>query len=96
MFTGILGGVGTGIKKLASRNKQLDVNNSKLDKWIDKVAGKLRARGDKAQDFFDLERKQIGLRSGDATLARNTSREIDISIDKLFPSHDPSNASKVT
>ena len=85
LFTGIIGGVGTGIKKLASRNKQLDVNNSKLDKWIDKVAGKLRARGDKAQDFFDLERKQIGLRSGDATLARNTSREIDISIDKLFP-----------
>ena len=85
LFTGILGGVGAGIKKLASRNKQLDVNNNKLDKWIDKVAGKLRARGDKAQDFFDLERKQIGLRSGDATLARNTSREIDISIDKLFP-----------
>ena len=62
LFTGIIGGVGTGIKKLASRNKQLDVNNSKLDKWIDKAAGKLRARGDKAQDFFDLERKQIGLR----------------------------------
>jgi hypothetical protein len=85
LFAGILGGVGTGIKKLASRNKQLDVNNSKLDKWIDKAAGKLRARGDKAQDFFDLERKQIGLRSGDAVLAKNTSREIDISIDKLFP-----------
>jgi hypothetical protein len=85
LFTGIIGGVGAGIKKLANRNKQLDVNNSKLDKWIDKVAGKLRARGDKAQEFFDLERKQIGLRSGDATLARNTSREIDVSIDKLFP-----------
>jgi len=85
LFTGILGGVGTGIKKLAQRNKKLDVNNSKIDKWIDKVGGKLRARGDKTPDFFQMEREQIGLRAGDAAAARNTSREIDISIDKLFP-----------
>ena len=85
LFTGILGGVGTGIKKLAQRNKKLDVNNSKIDKWIDKVAGKMRARGDKTPEFFQMEREQIGLRAGDAAAARNTSREIDISIDKLFP-----------
>ncbi len=85
LFTGILGGVGTGIKKLAQRNKKLDVNNSKIDKWIDKVGGKLRARGDKTPEFFQMEREQIGLRAGDAAAARNTSREIDISIDKLFP-----------
>jgi len=85
LFTGIIGGVGAGIKKLANRNKQLDVNNSKLDKWIDKVGGKLRARGDKTPEFFQMEREQIGLRAGDAAAARNTSRDIDISIDKLFP-----------
>ena len=85
LFTGIIGGVGAGIKKLAQRNKQLDVNNSKLDKWIDKVGGKLRARGDKTPEFFQMERTQIGLRAGDAAAARNTSREIDISVDKLFP-----------
>ena len=85
LFTGIIGGVGTGIKKLAQRNKKLDVNNSKLDKWIDKVGGKLRARGDKTPEFFQMEREQIGLRAGDAAAARNTSREIDVSIDKLFP-----------
>ena len=32
-----------------------------------------------------MEREQIGLRAGDAAAARNTSREIDISVDKLFP-----------
>ena len=85
LFTGILGGVGAGIKKVAQRNKKLDVNNSKIDKWIDKVAGKMRARGDKTPEFFQMEREQIGLRAGDAAAARNTSREIDISIDKLFP-----------
>ena len=85
LFTGIIGGVGAGIKKVAQRNKKLDVNNSKIDRWIDKVAGKIRARGDKTPEFFEMERKQIGLRSGDAAAARNTSREIDISIDKLFP-----------
>ena len=85
LFTGILGGVGAGIKKVAQRNKKLDVNNSKIDKWIDKVAGKMRARGDKTPEFFQMEREQIGLRAGDAAAARNTSREIDISVDKLFP-----------
>ena len=84
LFTGIIGGVGRGIKKLANRNKDLDINNNKLDRWIDKAAGKLRARGDKTQEFFDEERLSIGLRAADASAARNISRDIDVDIDKMF------------
>ena len=38
LFTGILGGTGKVIKKITDRNKRLDVENSALDRWIDKVA----------------------------------------------------------
>jgi hypothetical protein len=85
LFTGILGGTGKVIKKLANRNKQLDVANSKMDRWIDKVAGAFRARSGKTQEFFDIERGMTGARSADANVARTLSRELEVDIDKLFP-----------
>jgi hypothetical protein len=86
LFTGILGGTGTIIKKITNRNKGLDTaNSSNLDRWIDKVAGKFRARSGKTQEFFDIERQSIGAQAADANVARNLSRELDVDIDKLFP-----------
>ena len=41
MFTGVVGGIGSTIKRLANRNKKLDVANSKFDAFIDKFAGRL-------------------------------------------------------
>jgi len=85
LFTGVLGGAGSVIKKLANRNKQLDVANSGMDRWIDKVAEKFRSRSGKTQEFFDIERGMTGARSADANVARTLSRELDVDIDKLFP-----------
>ena len=85
LFTGIIGGTGSIIKKLANRNKQLDVANSKMDRWIDKVAGAFRARSGKTPEFFDIERGMTGARSADANVARTLSRELEVDIDKLFP-----------
>ena len=84
LFTGVIGGTGTLVKKLTNRNKQLDVANSKLDRFIDKVASGFRARSGKTQEFFDLERTSIGDRAADAAGARNISRELDQAIDKVF------------
>ena len=55
LFTGLIGGTGRVIKKLTDRNKQLDVANSKLDRFIDKIASGFRARSGKTQEFFDVE-----------------------------------------
>jgi hypothetical protein len=44
-----------------------------------------RARSGKTQEFFDIERTNIGERSADAVKAKNISRELEISIDKIFP-----------
>ena len=86
LFTGILGGTGTVIKKLTDRNRKLDVANSKLDKWIDKIASGFRARSGKAQEFFDEERLFVGEKAADANIARNISRELELNIDAIFPS----------
>jgi len=85
LFTGIIGGTGKVVKRLTDRNKQLDVANSKLDAFIDKIASGFRARSGKTQEFFDIERTSVGERAADAAGARNISRELDQAIDKVFP-----------
>ncbi len=85
LFTGAISGAGTVIKKLTDRNRKLDVANSQLDRWIDKVAAKFRARSGKTQEFFDIERQQVGARSGDVNFAQQVSRELDKNIDAIFP-----------
>ena len=84
LFTGLLGGLGSTIKKLATRSDDLAKSNSRFDQLLYKVATGLRARGKVSEDFFQLERTQIGERSADLVGARNISRELDNDIDKLF------------
>ena len=85
LFTGILSGTGKVIKKITNRNRGLDTANSELDRWIDKVASKFRARSGTTQEFFDIQRQSIGAQAADANVARNLSRDLDTDIDKLFP-----------
>ena len=85
LFTGLIGGAGKVVKRLTDRNKQLDVANSKLDAFIDKIASGFRARSGKTQEFFNIERTSVGERAADAAAARNISRELDQAIDKVFP-----------
>ena len=85
LFTGVIGGVGSTIKKLASRNKKLDIANSKWDAFLDKFAGKLRARSDWTPEGFDIVRTSKGARGADTAYARNASRELDTIIDSAFP-----------
>ena len=85
LFTGILGGTGKLIGKITNRNKNLDVANSKLDRWIDKTMANFRARSGKTAEQFKIERESIGLRAADANVARNLSRDLDMDIDKMFP-----------
>jgi hypothetical protein len=85
LFTGVIGGVGKTIGKLTNRNKQLDINNDKLDGWIDKVASWFRSRSAKTPEFFELETGQIGRRGADALRAKNVSRDLDTNIDSIFP-----------
>jgi hypothetical protein len=85
MFTGILGGTGKLIGKITNRNKNLDIANSRLDRWIDKTMANFRSRSGKTAEQFKIERESIGLRAADANEARNLSRLLDMDINKVFP-----------
>ena len=85
LFTGLIGGVGSGIKALSQRGKDLRFSNSKIDRFLDKVASKVRARGGKTQEFFDIERQQVGARSADVNFAKQVSQSLDKNIDAIYP-----------
>lgn len=85
LFAGLIGGTGASLKKLANRGKDLRFSHDKIDRLLDKVASFARARGGKTQEFFDIERQQIGRRSVDLNLAQEISRTLDQDIDKIFP-----------
>ena len=85
LFSGLISGTGTTIKKLAQRGKDLRFSNSAIDRALDKMASYVRARGGKTQEFFDIERQQIGRRSLDLELAKQVSRDLDTNIDAIFP-----------
>jgi hypothetical protein len=85
LFTGLISGAGQSIKKIADRGKDLRFSNSKIDRLLDKVGSYVRARGGKTQEYFDIERQQVGRRSVDINLAQQVSRTLDQDIDSIFP-----------
>ena len=85
LFTGLIGGTGGVIKKLRNRNNELDIANSQLDRWIDKVGGYFRSRSGWTPEAFAAHRLSKGLAGGDARVAKTISRDIDQSIDAIFP-----------
>ena len=85
LFTGILGGTGATIKKLRNRNNELDIANSKLDRWIDKVGGWFRSRSGWTPEAFAEFRKSKGLAGVDSRVAKSISRDVDQSMDAIFP-----------
>ena len=87
LFTGVIAGTGSSIKKLAQRGKDLRFSNNQIDRTLDKIASFVRARGGKTQEYFDIERQQIGRRSVDINLAQQISRDLDKNIDEIFPAY---------
>ena len=81
LMLGVLAGTGSAMGKVIARNKGLESNN----KTLDKLFSKFRPRGDKPQEFFNLERQQIGIRQADVNRATELQRNVDRHIDKIFP-----------
>ena len=85
LFTGVVGGIGSTIKKLVGRNTKLNTANSKFDRFLDKFAGGLRSRSHWTPEGFVLVRESTGMRGADTVLAKNISRDMDKFIDGLYP-----------
>jgi hypothetical protein len=81
LLAGIIGGTGSAIKTAVKRSGERDYANS----TIDKIFSKFRPRGNKPQQFFDMERGQIGIRQADVNRAQEIQRGVDKHIDAIFP-----------
>jgi len=81
LLMGVVGGSGSAIKSIVRRRNELESNNDAIDKFL----GAFRPRGMTSQEFFDLQRKNIGARAGDINYASQVSRSLDKHIDAIFP-----------
>ena len=81
LMVGLIGGTGSAIKSLWRRRNGLNSNNDAIDKFF----SAFRPRGKKSQEYFDMERRNIGARSGDINYASEQARKLDKHIDAIFP-----------
>ncbi len=81
LFLGLIGGTGSAVKSVWKRRDDLNSSNDALDKFL----SKLRPRGAKPQEFFELERANIGFRAADVNYASEIARKLDKHIDAIFP-----------
>lgn len=85
LMSGVISGVGSGIKQIAQRGQDLRKSNGKIDNLLFNIYKNLNPTGGKTKEFFDIERQQIGKRAADVNLAQEVSRSLDQDIDKIFP-----------
>jgi len=85
LITPIVYGAGRGIKAAATRGKDLEFSNSKLDKFFNKVFSTLRARGAKPQSIFEAKMAEKGATMSDTNRAMELVKTIDSEVDSMFP-----------
>jgi len=85
LLTGVIGGVGATIKKVATRGKALKYSNNWSDRILNKIASGMRPRGDIPEEAFLTRREQIGKRAKDLIRATTLSKAVDRDIDRIFP-----------
>ena len=86
LLTGVIGGVGNLIKRVASRGKFLKYSRSLTDRILNKFASGFRPRGDLPEQFFLTAGEQKGKRAADLNRAVQLSRAVDRDVDRMFPS----------
>jgi|TARA_R100001460_G_scaffold3002_3_gene9273 hypothetical protein len=85
LITPVVYGVGKGIKAAATRGKNIEFSNSKLDKFFNKTFSALRARGAKPQSIFEAKMAEKGATMADTNRAMELVKTIDSEVDSMFP-----------
>ncbi len=70
LFTGLIGGTGATIKKLATSTDDLLRSNKKIDNILGRIGAALRPQSKDPTEIFEAKRKQIGTRRVDIERAR--------------------------
>lgn len=85
LLTGVIGGTGALIKRVATRGKELKYAHSQWDRALNRVASVFRPRGDVPEQFFLTKGEQLGKKAADLNRAVQLSRLVDQDIDRIFP-----------
>ncbi len=85
LVTPIVYGAARGIKAAATRGKNIEFSNSKLDQFFNKTFSALRARGAKPQEIFESKMAEKGAGMADTNEAMQLVKGIDREVDKMFP-----------
>ena len=85
LLTGVIGGVGNLIGRVAKRGKELKHSRSLTDRLLNKFASGFRPRRDLPEQFFLTKGEQTGKRAADLNRAVELSRRVDMDIDRMFP-----------
>jgi hypothetical protein len=85
LVTPFVYGAGKAIKAAATRGKNIEFSNSKIDRYFNKVFSGLRARGAKPQQIFEDKMLQKGLETADLNRATELVKQIDTNVDRMFP-----------
>ena len=86
LFSGLLGGTGLSIKKMANSNKMLSRSKDKMSTFFDKFASKFRSRGKLDELAFQIGKTKEGLREVDASIATEAERNLTKIVNGWFPS----------
>ena len=89
LLTGVIGGVGATIKKVAQRGKHLKYSRSWGDRILNNIITGFRPRGDVPEQFFLTKGEQLGKKSADLNRAVELSRGVDRDIDRIFGNIKP-------
>ena len=85
LLTGVIGGAGATIKKVAQRGKHLKYSNSWGDRILNTLVKGFRPRGDVPEQFFLTKGEQVGRKAADLNRAVQLQRAVDRDIDRIFP-----------
>ena len=89
LLTGVIGGTGSLIKKIATRGKELKYSQSLTDRLLNGIISGFRPRGDLPEQAFLTKGEMLGKKSADLNRAVELSRAVDRDIDRIFGNIKP-------
>ena len=85
LLTPFVAGVGKSAKALATRGQELAYSNSRLERFLAKIASSFTPEGDLTRSLFSSQKVMEGFRAGDLNKARELIKDLDKGVSKAFP-----------
>ena len=85
LLTPFAAGIGKGAKAIATKGKELAYSNSRIDRFLNKVAEMFTPEGPLTRSIFGSQKVMEGFRSADLNRATELVKTLDKTVSKAFP-----------